>query len=139
MNKTSKIAIGVAAGTALGSISSRLSSNVINRTLLKKYELIDLELENSLTPRQLEFKSRIERKSFDLDYHTPGSSSHVLISMELKKLISEFLATLRPNQLILYNKASFVLGEMNSRTKSFNIYFSILGGLAGGIISSKIK
>lgn len=139
MNKPLRVALSATAGVAIGSGVGKVGSVLANKALRKKYEEIDLEFENTLSPLQLQLKSRIEKQSFDLSYYDEKSRSYSDSKLILDRLMREFLDTLRPNQIILFKKAEYVLDKMSRRSKDWGVYFSILGGLSGALIASNIK
>lgn len=139
MNKKLRVALSATAGVAIGSGVGKVGSVLANKALRKKYEEIDLEFENTLSPLQLQLKSRIEKQSFDLSYYDEKSRSYSDSKLILDRLMREFLDTLRPNQITLFKQAEYVLNKLSKRSKNMGIYFSILGGLSGALIASNIK
>lgn len=139
MNKGVAITGGAIAGSAIGLITGGLASERIHKNLLDRIDRLDDELENSLSDKQLTIKSKLEKRSLDLELVSKSNSEYVVLEIEVKKLKKEFLDTLRSNQIIIYNKLSSSVELYKRASKSTSVLLTLLGGLAGGILVSKLK
>lgn len=139
MNKAIGIGAGALAGVGLGSVAGNLATLAMNKALIKRISSLDEELDNSLSEKQLALKSKLEKRSFDLDLTKEATRDYIVLELEVLRMKREFLGTLRPNQLIIYNKLNASTIEYQKRTKNLSRTLMLLGGLAGGIIVSKLN
>lgn len=139
MNNIIKVGAGTLAGAGLGSLTSKFASAAINKALLKKIEKLDDDFDDMLSKRQLELKSKLEKRAEDLKVLGQSHPNYILVKAEVTRLTKDLLATLRVDQLKVYNSIKIANADYLERTKNVSLVFSILGGFAGGIIVSQIN
>lgn len=139
MNKNVKIAGGVLAGAGLGSFTAKFASAAINRALLDKIGQMDDDLDDMLSKRQLEMKSKLEKRAEDLKVLGQSHPSYFQVKAEVTRLNKDLYGTLREDQLKVYNKIKLANVDYLERTKNISFVFTLLGGFAGGIIVGQIN
>jgi hypothetical protein len=107
--------------------------------LIDKIDRLDEELENSLSKNQLIKKDGLEKLSKGLEIATKGTSEYRMIEIQVNKAKTDLIKTFRSNQLEIYKKLEASLALYRMKHKTTSIVLSILGGLAGGILLSKIS
>lgn len=139
MNKIIKIGVGTLAGAGLGSISAKFASLAINKALLKKIETLDDDFDDMLSKRQLEMKSKIERRATDLEVMGSTHPNYLQVKAEVTRLNKDLLGTLREDQRKVYNSINVANADYLERTKNLSFVLALLGGFAGGVIVSQIN
>lgn len=139
MNKSVKVGIGTLLGAGVGSVSSKFMNVAINKTLLKKISSLDDELDDMLSKRQLEIKSKLERRSKDLEILSETHPNYFQLKFEVSKLNKDLLNTLREDQMKVHNKINIANSDYLEKSKNTNMVFTMLGGFAGGLIVSNFS